>query len=435
MSTRRWWLLGAGALLLVAIVIAVLVLSAGLNGGVKRTDPAAAPEPIAPQLFKGLPRAKPAEGWRITPKDVSPKADSMGSRLGAVENREFFYIEGDSGASWVYGIDASTGKLLYPAVEIDTESPKCWLNAPSSVLCLHGDFDVATGYVKTAWVIDITTGKTTYRGSTDVEESSVEQIGQYAIGHTTGQGWWGIGAKGERTWRVTGSGNAYSDSRAPTLPPQRLMAGKLDDGHTVIFAVADGRVLSREAGAETQVYAGGYADSDAQLTKVRFYDEAGALLQTVGGQEPGAARIVSKPRSESVVVAVNTPTRRWLAFDHTGKQYADFLEPEGGGLSNNGMQVIGGRLLSQEYGDGVKQYDMKTGAELNECQNLRTDDIVGTDGTVYVAQPLLAPAHAVDITTCQDLWTLEGENRSVIRVKDTLLIYDYNNGISALVLS
>ncbi|SIH22911.1 Uncharacterised protein [Mycobacteroides abscessus subsp. abscessus] len=425
-SARKTWIISvaavAGAVALLAALVYVVAPKAG-----KPTDPAAAQAPIEPQLLAPISRTTPEQGWRITPHDISPKADSIGTRIGEAGDRVFFHSEG-SDASWVYGINTTTGKLLYPAVQIDEESARCFLNGPGAIVCLYTGYVVGKGTVNTAWVIDTGTGKITYQGTTDVQDTALTQVGQYAVGSTIGEGWWGIGAQGERTWRVPGSGNPglINTKLAPTLPAQRLTGGELDGDRTVIFAVADGRVLTREASKEPQIYPGGYADTNPEHTTAHIYDENGAVLNTIDGQGPNSVRIVSTPISEAVILAVGTSTPRWRIFDHTGKQYADFDQPSSGG-SNNGLQVIGGRLFAQNYGDTISTFDMKTGAQLKECDSIHTTGLVGTDSNTYIFEALGEGPKAVDITTCQVLWTLEGKDRMAINTNGTLLLDDYSS--------
>lgn len=422
MSARKTWIIVTAAAAVIALIAALVYFVA-----IRNTDPAApVAAPTEPQLLAPISRSAPEQGWRITPRDISAKADSTGTRIGEVADRVFFHSEG-SDASWVYGINTTTGKLLYPAVQIDKESARCFLNGPEAIVCLYTGYSIGKGTVNTAWVIDTSSGKITYNGTTDVQDTSLTQVGQYAVGSTIGEGWWGVGAKGERTWRVPGSGNPglINTKFAPTLPAQRLTAGELDGDRTVIFAVADGRVLTREASKEPQIYPGGYTDTNPEHTTARIYDESGAVLNTIDGQGPNSVRIVSTPISESVVLAVGTSTPRWRIFDRTGKQYADFEQPNGANF-NNGLQVIGGRLLAQNYGDTITSFDMKTGAQLKECDNIHTTDLVGTDSNIYIFQATSEGPKAVDITTCQVLWTLEGKHHMAINANGVLLLDDYS---------
>ena len=425
MKIRGRVLVGALAVLVVAVLAtAAIIVLRRADGPGSKAAASAADTATAPYVLKPLPHANPGFGWRISLKDISPTADSLGSRLGAVGNRAFFHSEGDSGKSWVYAIDLAAGTMAFPVVELDKESPDCLLNGPSVVLCLDSDFEVGKGLVKSAWVIDTDTGEVSYHGPTDIEYSQLDRIGQYAVGRTDGQGWWGVGAKAERTWQVPGSGNPLDDNTAPTLPPQRLVTA--GDDHKVVFSVIDGRILSRDAGAQTQVYPGGYVDVANDSDAARFYDESGALLNTVDGH--GGLSVVSAPGSESVVLEAGG--KKWLLVDRTGTQYAAFDAVSRVGTDM--VRVVGGRLLAADYGDTVTQYDPKTGATVNKCSDTVLGDLVGTDGTVFLFTPLVgSPARAVDLDSCKVLWEFDTENRRLFAEADTVLIGD-DEGITTL---
>lgn len=430
MKSWKWWIVCLVGLVAAASVGVWMFSRPGTSmpvGGQSRP-----PGSSSPELLKPLTRATPVLGAKITVHDIAAQATDMGSRIGVAGNRLHMLSEGE-GKSWVYTVDTSTGKLAYPPVEIGSDSAKCLQNGPGVVLCVASRLVLGRSESdKTAWVIDTTTGKITYQGSTDVDDYALDQVGQYAVGHTLNTGWWGIGGHGERTWNVAGSGSgSLADNHTPTLPAQRLAAGEIDKQHTVIFSVIDGHVVAQDGGAEPQVYPGGFVTVDAARTQARIYDETGTVLNTIDGPGENTVRWASTTSSEAVVLSVGPAPAQWRIFDRAGKQTAAFPEPSFGS-SNNGVQVIGGHLFTREYGDNIKQYDPKTGAPVNECDKFQVLDITGTDGTVFLLAPYGQDAQAVDISTCQVLWTLPAKDRVLIKVNDTIVVNDYRNDLAVL---
>ncbi|ORA31891.1 hypothetical protein BST20_26135 [Mycobacterium branderi] len=328
------------------------------------------------------------------------------------------------------------GRRLFPAVELTTEKrpPKCYLNGPEAVLCVH-DFEAVT-----AWVVDAHTGRVSYRGPTDLRtypaKLGVHQVGIYAIALTENEGVYGVGPKADTTWFVPGAGhvdNLYPPSHdtAPPALATQVTGGRGSDAR-VVFSLSDGRVITPELdeNAELQktiVYPGGFAAEIADrqdrsvLTRVQFFDDAGKRTsrKSIHGDLPNI---------ETLDLPVIEALKDWAVYT-----------PDGGRLLKlTGERPVETRLIGTKFffaqiggimGPHWQQYDLRTGAQGKTCDyDLGYGYYLGTDGTVAVADfgnPNVGRlTKAYDLSGCETLWTAAspvGSFHDLWRINTTLV--------------
>ena len=400
-----------------------------------------------PQILLPSMRAQPVTGWRLSAADLGLPPDTMfvtapdvgqsKPLVGYLDDKAYFLASRlDDHDWWLVGIDVRRGKPLFPPVSLASNTvyrPDCYLNGPNTVLCLRLD-----GTSTIAWVIQAGTGTVTFRGPTTLTQNpghnGVDQVGIYAIASEQGRGVSGIGNHAELTWFVGGHGDTdqryrpQSDLGDPTIGTQ--VVGGPATVRKVAFSLADGTVLSPDLGPQRQtldavVYPGGFATEAgpsgrlADPDEVLFYD---ARAQQVGHIESGG-RLATSSRDVPMIVTpagttVYTPRGTPLA-----RISSDGAEPD--------TVLIGTRLMVNTGGGNSfpkwTQYDLRTGKQGPTCED-NFGNYLGSDGTVAVLR-ILDPvrgrvAKAVDLATCNRLWTLQAgvnSDAQVWRINTTLV--------------
>jgi hypothetical protein len=441
-SRRRVWLVLIVVLVVLASVSVVAFMWWQKDGRFEAARQSW--QPPGNEIAESM-RAQPVPGWRtsVTDMGLPPAIDGADPSRLAISNgptglRPLVGNLGDSayflasspapGGSqwWLLGIDVRDGKPLFPAIQLSNgpRHPHCYLNGPSSVLCVI--WEVSSN---TAWVIDAKSGTVTYQGPTDLGVALtplvVQQVGKYAVASAGQRGVYGIGPHAETTWFVPGDGTIQTGATndvGPTLAAQE--STDKHDWDTTIFDVSNGSVVKLDApqGAKLQktvLYPGGFAgivDVDDDLTGVQFFDAAGKHLGSADGT-PGT------DQSGLLPSVSDSPTANVSIFSPDGGLLLEMLP---------GMKYAVGRnmYLNETPSDAFpmwRQYDLETGAKGSACDfNMR--NFLGTDGSVFVFEVtnrkagMLAKAR--DRETCETLWTLPARVDSLARIwriDDTLV--------------
>jgi hypothetical protein len=411
--------------------IAVL---AALAGCATDGQPEAAPPELPHQtLLSSSMREEPVPGWTVTVAELGLPPGTVVRPIGNIGSRGIFLGITDEGW-WLVGIDVTNGHRLLGPVRLgaagDASNFNCFVNGPPMVLCVRQAADVAVP--ATAWVVDTNSGTMVFDGLTDVRIAAedgqpvLEQIGDHAVATVAGKGIHGVGPRGELTWFVPGDGILAAqfaswdrDSLPSTLAVQK--GGDLAD---VVFSVADGQVVKPELPQDVRlwramVFPGGfgyeYEAGDGQ-DRVAFFDQTGALLSEIGQKGSFETRSADLP---TIVMQTND---RVMTLD--GRTLVE-LPPTVPAVE---ARLIGSRLFvaNDPKHEEWQQFDLRTGETGKTCE---TDSLgfyyIASDGEVAVALGERTPARAVDLTTCETIWSIAGsgpgEAKEVWRVNTTLV--------------
>ncbi|MEW2479648.1 hypothetical protein AB0876_08635 [Mycobacterium sp. NPDC049093] len=437
-----------------ATLVVLMLLTAGcvVDGQpVRNKLPTAEELGLPEQARLAMPmQRQPVRGWRIgaATLGLDAKAHIRYSPIRNVGDRAIFLAM--TTADWsVIGIDVSNGHKLFEPVRLGRHesaegmlASACFANGPKMVVCLRGHTpqDAPTH----AWVIDTDTGALLYDGPTDLRSSmpkadpAVQQLGDYLVATVDDRGVYGVGPRAELTWHVPGTGlvDFPTDDASDVPAPVLAVASRLREPD-VVFSVADGKVLTPKvpAGEEVRravVYPDGFAyqrQLDYKDTGITFFDNAG----TEKGQFDGAAELLSG--SEVIPVARTADADRVLTM--AGKPLLELSDPK----LMPYTRLAGTTLLVSTDEDRRmwRQFDLRTGEEAKTCDNEALwYSYIGSSGDVVVmgGGRTLALAQAMDLTTCEILWTLPGstddEAKDLWRV-NTTLVQRVNNELSSLV--
>ncbi|AIY49893.2 hypothetical protein ATO49_27900 [Mycolicibacterium fortuitum subsp. fortuitum DSM 46621 = ATCC 6841 = JCM 6387] len=432
----------------------LMLLTAGcvIDGQPVRNElPTAADLGLPEQSRLAMPmQRQPVRGWRIgaATLGLDPKAAIRYSPIRNVGDRAIFLAMAVRDW-WVIGIDVANGHRLFESVPLgqhesaeDMLASACFANGPKMVVCLRGSAEPAAP--THAWVIDTDTGGLLYDGPTDLnwstpkQDPAVQQLGDYLVATVDGQGVYGVGPHAELTWHVPGTGFVEfpTDDASDVPAPVLAVASRLREPD-VVFSLADGKVLTPKvsAGEEVRravVYPDGFAyqrERNYKDTGITFFDNAGSEK----GQFDGAAELLSG--SEIVPVARTADADRVLTM--AGKPMLELSKP---GLMPY-TRLAGTTLLVSTDEDRRmwRQFDLRTGEEAKTCDNEALwYSYIGSSGDVVVmgGGRTLALAQAMDLATCEILWTLPGstdnEAKDLWRVNTTLVLR-VNNELSSLV--
>ncbi|WKG02075.1 hypothetical protein [Mycolicibacterium sp. HK-90] len=452
----RWWMVGVVAAIVLLAVAGVVIFVTG------RSTSDGAPtfqrgdwQPPKQAVIASSMRERPIPGWstRVTGLRL-PDSAIVGTADEPVHSDPFVGAVGSSGyflASspgtpdrqwWLIGLDVRTGNQLFSPVSIDAGSryPNCFVNGPEFVLCLA---DAVHGYTTetTAWVIDTRTGDLVFNGPTELHTTpgsgvTVVQVGIYAVAHLEDQGIYGVGPRADTTWSVPDVGVTRTqwsgDSTPSTLAAARDSAPGSD--RMVVFSLVDGKTITPDLGEgrapQTAVtYPGGFAIQAVTAThsstpdKLMFFDEAG---NPVGEKE-----VSGNLSTISAVLPVVEGLPSSTVFGAKGAGLIQFPDQQ---LGQNG-RVIGHRLYAPEsnWEGPVKvrrwhQFDLTTGEEGKTCRP-NMSGYVANDGDVGVFETdrnevTGATVFAMDLTTCEKLWTIPVNPDSfhrLWRMDDTLV--------------
>lgn len=383
-------------------------------------------------------RKPPAPGWRFALGDLGLPEYSIFARspehhgsstpfVGSVANNAYFLASSPGEPDrqqWLVGLDVDTGRGLFPPVKLDAGPNflKCFLNGPEFVLCLADD--VIDGNAQgTAWVIDAHSGIVLFNGQTELHTTpgsgtAVEQVGIYAVAEMRGKGLYGVGPRAETTWFVPDATKVEptrwsADAIPPTLAAAHDSAKGSD--RMVVFSLLDGKIITPRLGdgqspMTAVVYPGGFAvetTTDARSSisdTVTFLDDAGVRVGETN---------VSGPLSDlSMTLPVVKSSPSYSIF---GANAAELIQFPGDGLGP-GAVLIGQRVYAPEsnWEGPVKvrrwrQFDLATGMEGNTCR-ANMSGYLANDGSVGIFETERdevtgATTFAMDLTTCEKLWT------------------------------
>ncbi|MFN3003997.1 hypothetical protein [Mycolicibacterium wolinskyi] len=365
--------------------------------------------------------------------------------VGSVDNHGYFLATNPGQPHrqlWLVGLDIHTGEPLFSPVTIDSGSntPKCFLNGPESVLCVADEVRGDEVQSK-AWVIDTRTGKVLFNGPTQLHTTPgsgvrVDQVGIYAVAEMLGQGIFGIGPQAETTWLVPGTTKVSTSPRTADADHAPLaIAEDSADGtdQVVVFSLIDGKVITPDIddGLVPQaavVYPGGFAikavaeNSMSVSDAVMFFDETGNRLHETHISGPLSVLSSTPPVVES------SPS--YSVFGANGTELIQLPD----GLGSDAL-LIGHRLyVPESTWEGSskvrrwRQFDLTTGKGGVACRP-NMSQYIGNDGSVGVFETSAnevtgASTFAMDLASCEKLWATPVNAESfhrLWRINDTLV--------------
>ena len=258
-----------------------------------------------------------------------------------------------------------------------------------------------------------------------------------------GQGVYGVGSHGERTWFVPGNGffspmdyRVADDIPAPTLAvsisrggdPARVFS--VIDGTDLTPAAPPGTALQR-AVVYNEGFAYSYQNPQTRDTGVLFYDTKGRLL-------------AQRPTGQSLVQLLDNPPMPVVAVDGSiqiytaaGKPLTQFPAPQlVTYLRTIGTKIyaLQGKITENRW----QQWDLLTGQAGATCSGFDlhatfpVGDYVASDGTTIVSGigSLGGQFGAMNMTTCQMMWqTPDGVHVEIWKVGTGLLQRDRDRNI------
>lgn len=434
---RRGWLLG------LAIVIVIAVVAGGTIAWRSTHDSGAQVDATigTPQdLLISFPLdPKPVPGWHLSAADIGLPPDvPVGTLFASTADNAYFITgktdeRGLSPFGWLYGVDTSTGKVLFPPIEMagfrDYPHGECYGNGPGVALCVTSG-DVDRGLPKLAWVIDLGSGQVTHTGATDLnvqghrgpERQSLQAIGndraetRLVVAHE-GEGIHGVGRDAERTWFVPGGGSIFdpgyrqrSDIPATTIAMQNAALDAPGSPYRM-FSVIDGTDLTPTPPDGTNirkslVYNGGFAYSFQEPGKhdgLLFYNTAGEFVARYQDENHDLTPIEN---AVMPMARLRANPAQWLVFSAAGELVQSIPAPAAG----VGFRIIGTKFFLNQPGtdDRWQQWDLKTGASGPICQLALSFDYVGSDGSIVIVDGDLQSStiRAVDPSTCETVWEI-----------------------------
>lgn len=387
---------------------------------------------------------QPVPGWTLSATDLGLPPGTAVTPVGRIGDQGIF--RGVTKAnSWLVGVDVTTGMRTFGPISFgavgDAASFDCYVNGPPNVLCVRQvpDLDAPA----TAWVIDSDAGAVIHEGPTDVRiaraqsRPRLEALGDRVIATADGVGVYGVGPRGELTWFVPGNGilPAQFAFWEHDTPRSVLAVQAGGTGGDVVFSTVDGSVVepSLPAGVDkrrTVIYSGGFGVEYSTATGqdfVMFFDNA-------GGQRGGPVEAEAlEDRSLDVPMIATQSTYRVLTLD--GRELLKIPRTD----SSPNARLIGSRLyiaddrLNREW----QEFDLRTGEKGKTCGDRNLGfDYIGSDGQVAVTHGQGILAQAVNLATCEILWSTDGpgpdEVTEVWKV-GTALIQRTNDRIFTLV--
>lgn len=380
-------------------------------------------------------REQPVPGWTVTVSQLELPPGTVVRPIGNIGNRGMFLGITDEGW-WLVGIDVTSGRRLFGPVRLGPEGGatdfNCYVNGPPAVLCIRQGPD--PNQPSTAWIVDTDSGTVTFDGPTNLRlaaadgQPQVEQIGDFVVAGVDGKGMYGVGARGELTWFVPGSGHLTAqftrsarDIASSTHAVQG--SGGVED---VVFSVTDGRVFKPNVPQNSLlgralVYPGGFAyeytpADDIFDDRVAFFDDAGEKISDPSSQ----GKLDEGSRD---LPMLSSPAKRTV-LTINGRQLLE-LPPS---LPTVDARLIGSRFYVAADAEqrNWQQFDLDTGAAGKTCEGDSLGPYyIASDGEVAVATGDRSPAQGIDLATCDVLWTLPGsqpdEAKEVWKVNTTLV--------------
>lgn len=374
-------------------------------------------------LFSTSVRQENVPAWKVTGEELGMRPGTglkPFKRFG--EGRTYFAGLSDDGV-WLVGLDVRTGRPLFDAVLLGPfsgASVDCMANGPNVVLCIRDDPDPALP--GSAWVVNVDGGAVTYHGPTDFRvhqadgKATVAQWGDFTIAVERGVGVHGVGPDARPTWFVPGDGLLRqtaewpSDIERGTLAVQGGKGAEAD----IVFSVVDGRVLEPETShwenlGRARTFADGfvyeYTDQRDGTDRVIFFDESGRAVRR--------PNVIGQLGSRSPDLPLVQTSTRDMFFTVDGELLLDLSN----GPVSPEARLIGERLfVSTDVEHKIwRQFDLHSGTEINSCviEDLRFS-YLGSDGSVAIIAEG-SGAQAIDLDTCQQLWSVPGSNLAEAR--------------------
>lgn len=429
-SPRRSWVM-------VVVVLLALVGCAGNTTEGEPTADATRELPALPQqlLLASTMRQQPVPGWTTTVEDLDLPPGTVVRPIGNIDDHGVFLGITDEGW-WLLGLDVTSGERTFGPTRLgladDATDFNCYINGPPMVLCVRQGPDL--NVPSTAWVVDTASGKVTYDGPTDLrvagaqDQPRLEQVGDYVIAASRGEGMHGVGPRAELTWFVPGDGILPSqfDRFARDTAPSTLAVqsgGSLAD---VVFSVVDGKVVKPAMPQGVQlgrafVYPGGFGyeyspADDYTSERVAFFDNTGKKL--------GEPEADGKLETRSVDLPIVGSKSNDRVFTIDGQELLELPRS----TAPPHARLIGSRFYIATDADHRvwKQFDLTTGEPGKTCEG---DSLgvyyIASDGDVVVARAEDGLVRGVDLATCDVLWTIPGsapnEAKEVWNVHTTLI--------------
>jgi len=451
------WLRRVAALLVVA---AVLTAPGCVVDGrpVLEGSSTASPTDLPTAVELGLPeqsllampmRRQPVRGWTVSAADLGLETEARirFSRIGNVGDRATF-LAISSWEWWVVGIELSNGDSLFEPVWLGRHgSPEallaseCYTNGPTMIVCLR---DEAQGeFAAHAWVIDTATGQVLHDGPTDLRRSAhenqpvVDQVGDYLVATVKDRGVYGIGPRAELTWRVPGTGSLpphRQDDRDVPAPVVAVQSRHREPD--VVFSLADGRVLNPTVPTGEEVHrATAYPGGFAYELQRDYFAGAGIAFFDNEGRERGRLDDEAHLLTGSDVMPLAQTASDDRVLTITGKPLLELPKS----VLMPYTRLAGTTLLvsTDEERRLWRQFDLRTGSEGPTCDREELwYAYTATSGDVVIVRTDESPAQALDLATCETLWTMPGstttEAKEVWRVNTTLVLR-VNDKLSSLV--
>ncbi|MGV0811689.1 hypothetical protein ABQF34_06970 [Mycolicibacterium boenickei] len=434
----RWWVVGIVAAVAVCLITGAILVTGRSTSDSAPTFHRGDWQPLQQVVLASPMRERPIPGWRTPVMDLGlpelsifAKSDEHDNSstpfVGSLANHGYFLASSPDAPDrqqWLVGLDVDTGERLFPPVKIDSGPNflKCFLNGPEFVLCLADD--VHDGNAQgTAWVIDAESGNVVFNGPTELHttpgsSAAVQQVGIYAVAEIPDRGLYGVGPRAEMTWFVPDTTKVEPTRwTADAAPPMLATAQDSITGsdHMVVFSLVDGKVVTPRLGDKQRpmtavVYPEGFAvevvaDIKSSIPEsLVFLDNAGKRL--------GETTISGSLSVLSMLLPMVESSPSYTIFGANG---AGLVQLPGEGLGPDAV-LIGHRLYAPEstWEGPVKvrrwrQFDLTTGKETETCQS-NMSHYLANDGSVGVFETdrnevTGATTFAMDLTTCEKLWT------------------------------
>lgn len=436
---RRW------SMVVLTCVATVVSGCSGNTTAGQSFSGAFAPELPEQILLTSSMRQHPVPGWTITVGELALPADTVVRPVGNIGDRGIFLGITEEGW-WLLGLDVTTGQWTFGPIRLatvgDATDFKCYVNGPPIVLCVRQGPD--PNVPSTAWVVDTSSGIVKYVGPTDLrvvtqDKPRLEQVGDYAIALVSGRGVYGVGVHGELTWFVPGDGilPAQFASWARDTRPSTLAVQGRDDATDVVFSMVDGGIVKPSMSQDVQlgravIYPGGFGyeygpAGDFRTQRVAFFDDTGKKL--------GESNLDGSLETRSVDLPFVGSESKDIVLTITGRQLLE-LPPS---VVSSDARLIGSRFFVANDKDHRvwRQFDLETGAPGRTCEGESLGfQYLASDGEVAVAHGARTPAQAIDLTTCDVLWSIAGstpdEAKEVWKV-NTALVQRTNDRLFSLV--
>ncbi|WP_214092525.1 hypothetical protein [Mycolicibacter acidiphilus] len=426
----------AGAVLMIAAGLPITSCHRGAGGGGRSdSEPAAEWSTPAGAAMMALDRA-PVQAWQRSAVDLGLPADTGLGRVFATSgDNAYLFTSGCIGRcgdrpirNWVYGIDSRTGAPLFAPVELTAAfsgTARCYSNGPRLAVCVGSDQDGSIA------VVDLQRGVLNFAGVTDWK--ALEVWGSRPVVNEP-DGFYGIGAHGERTWHYPGRGafigvkfdDPSDDDQRPEVAvrfvrdatPAYRVVSLLDGADRT--PVPPAGIELKAAAAYTGGFAYQYRNRDGSVG-VLLYDDTGRLLNRV----PMARNVLwDNPVLPTVLAGAELTLYRASGEPVITVPAAQQVPS---------LRVAGDTLFVWQRPDGAggalwKTYDLSTGRAGSTCRlDMYYDGgngYLGTDGHTVVDKGAGGmDLVGTDLTGCRTVWTVPvGPIASACRVAGRIVV-------------